>query len=457
MFADVKITATGHRYLGSYIGDTSGLKEFVDEELQTWKEDIEGLTKIASSEPQLAYSAFVYGASKRWTFMSRTTPGISDLLNPLEYQIKDEFIPAIMGKLHVPDAIRNILALPARMGGIGITDPTSTAELEYENSVKATRELANAIFNQREQFADNDEIQRQIMNNIKKSRDTFFQTKRTEIMNSLTPAMNRHIDLISEKGASSWLTSLPLEDYGFVLNRQEFHDALAIRYNLTLSTLNRSGLCVCGQPNTINHSLTCKLGGYIILRHNTIRDTTAELLRMVCNGVEIEPCLLPVPDGFHLPRGTNIQDEARLDVSVRSFWSRLDRAFVDVRVLHPQAPSNSGCSIPQMYHSHERSKKYEYNARVLNIEKATFTPLVFSTTGGMGQEATKFMKTLADKIAVKKHERYCDVIAFIRRRLCFDLLKTCLISIRGFRGNAKRSCGTDMNCLDFNLRPQAVS
>ena len=65
MFPDVKVTAKGHRYLGSYIGDTSGLKEFVDEELQSWKEDIEGLTKIASSEPQLAYSAFVYGASKR--------------------------------------------------------------------------------------------------------------------------------------------------------------------------------------------------------------------------------------------------------------------------------------------------------------------------------------------------------------------------------------------------------
>ncbi len=81
---------------------------------------------------------------------------------------------------------------------------------------------------------------------------------------------------------------------------------------------------------------------------------------------------------------------------------------------------------------------------------------MFATTGGMGQEAMKFMKTLAEKIATKKQERYCDVIGFIRRRLCFDILKTCLISIRGFRG-IKRSCGTDINYLDFGLRPQAVS
>ena len=35
------------------------------------------------------------------------------------------------------------------------------------------------------------------------------------------------------------------------------------------------------------------------------------------------------------------------------------------------------------------------------VEKATFTPLVFSTTGGMGKEAEKFHKRLA-ALLVKK-------------------------------------------------------
>ena len=89
------------------------------------------------------------------------------------------------------------------------------------------------------------------------------------------------------------------------------------------------------------------------LRHNTIRDTIGELLRGVCKDVETEPHLLPVPPTVQLPSGTNITDGARLDVSARSFWSPLDRAFIDVRVPHPQAQSNSGKSIPQMYHQHE--------------------------------------------------------------------------------------------------------
>ena len=33
------------------------------------------------------------------------------------------------------------------------------------------------------------------------------------------------------EGASSWLTSLPLEKYGYVLNKQNFQDAICLRYN----------------------------------------------------------------------------------------------------------------------------------------------------------------------------------------------------------------------------------
>ena len=45
-------------------------------------------------------------------------------------------------------------------------------------------------------------------------------------------------------------------------------------------------LCrLCGQPYSVNHCLTCKLGGYVILRHNSIRDLFAELLSEVCKDV----------------------------------------------------------------------------------------------------------------------------------------------------------------------------
>ena len=39
-----------------------------------------------------------------------------------------------------------------------------------------------------------------------------------------------------------------------------------------------------------------------------------------------------------------------------------------------------------MYRDHENENNNKYNDRDLQVEKATFTSLVFSTTGGIGNE-----------------------------------------------------------------------
>ena len=184
-------------------------------------------------------------------------------------------------------------------------------------------------------------------------------------------------------------------------------------------------MCVCGEPNNVNHALICKLGGYIHLRHNNLRDTTAELLRSngICKDVEIEPDLILL-SGEVFPPGTTKKEDAKFDVCARNLWAPLAKAFVDIRVLHPQVPSNGNKSIPAIFRAHELKKKRKYTARLINIERATFTPLVFSTSGGRGPEASVFYKRVTEKISNKSSQRYSDIISFIRRRLRFDLLKT---------------------------------
>ena len=91
---------------------------------------------------------------------------------------------------------------------------------------------------------------------------------------------------------------------------------------------------------------------------------------------------------------------------------------------------------------------------MLNVEKASFTPLVFRTTGGMADEATKFYKHLAGKISRKSGQEYSVVICFLRTRLRFELLKTCLISMRGYRGKPTNKL-VDISELDVALMPQA--
>ena len=47
---------------------------------------------------------------------------------------------------------------------------------------------------------------------------------------SLTSTLQRPMDLAQEKGASSWLSSVPLEEFGFTLHKGAFRDALTLRY-----------------------------------------------------------------------------------------------------------------------------------------------------------------------------------------------------------------------------------
>jgi len=57
-------------------------------------------------------------------------------------------IPALVG-LEVSDAKRQILALPLRHGGLGLTDPQETAKTEYEHSTQITNKPTAKIYTQK--------------------------------------------------------------------------------------------------------------------------------------------------------------------------------------------------------------------------------------------------------------------------------------------------------------------
>jgi len=59
-------------------------------------------------------------------------------------------------------------------------------------------------------------------------------------------------------------------------------------------------------------------------------------------------------------------------------------------------------SIPSVYRRHKLQKKREYGDCIREVELASFTPLVFSTTGGMGRERLVFYRRLAELLS--KHD-----------------------------------------------------
>jgi len=253
----------------------------------------------------------------------------------------------------------------------------------------------------------------------------------------ITIIRNGRFFLATEKGASNWLSVIPIDEHGCSLHKRAFHDVLALRYGWRFE--NCPTHCVCGKSFSIEHALSCHCGGYTSIRHNEIRDITASLLSEVCNSVEIEPHPQEaVPGETFSYRSAITDDGARLDVAANGVWGgRFERAFFDVRILNPFAQSNLK-SLEHMYHCHENEKKRQYEARIREIEHSSFTPLILSTTGGMGRQAKVLYKRLASMIADKRESNYNEVLWWMRCKLNFALLGASIMCIRGSHSSYRK-------------------
>ena len=89
------------------------------------------------------------------------------------------------------------------------------------------------------------------------------------------------------------------------------------------------------------------------------------------------------------------------------------------------------------------------------MENGTFTPLVFSVFGGMGEECKVFFKRLSSMIAQKRNENLFSVASWIRTQTCFALLRSSWLCLRGSRHQYYKSeiAGTDM---ELNMKESSV-
>ena len=272
---------------------------------------------------------------------------------------------------------------------------------------------------------------------IQEEKKTREEAKMNLVKNQLTPQKLKIFEAITEKGASNWLNALPLRDHGFFLNKQTFWDTIHLRYGIPLRRLPIK--CVCNQSFNVEHALTCMKGGFIGIRHNEVRDFTADLLSEVCNDVAIEPLLTPLTGEKFTHKTANKKEQARLDVSARGVWVKGSKAFFDVRVFNPLAQSYKDQTLKAAHRLNENGKKREYAERVLNVEHGSFTPLVFSCLGGMSPECLHFFNRVADMISEKRDINASKGRAWVRTKLSFCLLRTTNLCIRGSRTRRQHS------------------
>ena len=117
--------------------------------------------------------------------------------------------------------------------------------------------------------------------------------------------------------------------------------------------------------------------------------------------------------GEELNRGANTTLDAWLDIVAWGFWERQRSPFFNVRVCHLNADSYRDLDPDQIFRQHKTEKKCQYTSWVLEVEKASFTPLVFSTTGGMAVECKWYHTRPAELFATEKGKSYATTITFL--------------------------------------------
>ena len=430
----VNITAAGGRHLGAALGSKPFVAKYLEEKIARWTSEVKTLAKFAVTQPHASYAAFTHGLSSHWTYLCRTMPGVAPLLQPVEDVIRTELIPAMLGCGAPGDPERAMLALPARLGGLGLTNPVHLTDC-YDHSVKLTAPLAEQIKEQTPFLGDIPAEQQLIKQQIHQERRAAQVTEANRLKASLTQSLQRSVSLAAERGASTWLSALPLAAHGFHLSKSEFRDAIHLRYGWPPPNLPSQ--CACGKPFDANHALSCPTGGLPTIRHNEIRDLCAVALTRVCHDVATEPHLEPLQGEQFRSASTATTDGARLDISASGFWGgRFERTFFDVQVFNPNVQSNVLSSLPSLYRRHERQKRAKYEQRIRDVERSTFCPLIWSTSGGAGPAATCFLKRLADKLSERTEEPYSTTMGWLRCRLGFALTRSAVMCLRGSRSRA---------------------
>ena len=97
------------------------------------------------------------------------------------------------------------------------------------------------------------------------------------------------------------------------------------------------------------------------MRHNEIRDFEGNLLKKVCQDVELEPSLQRISN--EVVNSLNA-DGCHPDIRARGFWRRGQNAFFDVKLSNINADSYKHLPPQKVYERLERDKRRKYNDRV---------------------------------------------------------------------------------------------
>eukprot|EP00794_Sanderia_malayensis_P011438 gene11438-biopygen9117 len=211
---------------------------------------------------EAAYCAFTAGCRHKFNYTLRTIPCLNEHLNPVEDVIHHKLIPALCEGRSCSDDESLLLSLPVKLGGLGIPDLTKTAAFEYDASKSITEQCTKNTIRQNNPVVEGNDYAL-VNSDITKKKSEYYASIIAFLRENMTSSQCKAYEIACSDGASIWLSSLPLKSKHFHLSKREFPDGIFLKYTRNLKNLPSE--CVCKAKFSVDHALSCKIGGFVTL------------------------------------------------------------------------------------------------------------------------------------------------------------------------------------------------
>ncbi|KAL5477544.1 hypothetical protein EMCRGX_G024355 [Ephydatia muelleri] len=286
--------------LGSPIGDAEFCHHYIAHKRLEAQSLLSRLDDVGLIDPQVALTLLrMCGGFCRLVHLARTTP---PLLSHVALQLYDQDVCRCFSSctaVDTSDVAWKQSMLGLSKGGLGLRSLHHHAPAAYIASVCSSRfgsktndHLCSAVA----YFNPNVPPDMALQIDAILSAPSVQQNKRMldihmfnlMLENSSTADRARLLS-VSSAHASSWLSVVPSQGLGLHLE-PPVHQ-IAIKWWLGLDTSQGSQCALC--PGIAldplgHHAITCKRGGDVVTRHNTLRDVLAEICHRAHLGVQVE-------------------------------------------------------------------------------------------------------------------------------------------------------------------------
>ena len=395
-----KFTTPSEEEKWSYLGVPAGNPdtEALAETRQRLTQVLAGITALGKSHPAQALQLLRASASAcRVEFALQALPpsGVtSTLADECSAQMR-QTLASILEVEEVSDDVWKQAALPLRMGGLGLRDPTwichaarvanltNAAEkamgmgtsphyLAAELDMAITSYLAQVDSPIRPELEPNKQLQAQLT-------EPLNNAARDALRSLPDPATHARIEALGCAHSTAWTAQSPFVKQTMTATEYRF----ALRWILGIPLRDLDYVCPdCARPADALgiHAVCCQRTGNISRGHTTLRDTLAEILRRAHCEVLLEQS----------PAGSK---DRPADILVHGLADH--PLAIDVTVVTPSRPSAIPSATEPM--DQAATAKSERSAELCGRTGWKFRPFVADTYGGLRCDSRHLISSLISR------------------------------------------------------------